>query len=535
MSPLLAIRNLSVAFHHDRIVTEAVSAVSLDVHPGETVAIVGESGSGKTVTALSTVDLLPENARRTGSVRFQGRELIDLEPTELRRVRGKDICFVFQEPMTSLNPLHTLEKQIGEIIQLHNPVPASRLRDTIIELLDKTGIENPAARLPAYPHQFSGGQRQRIMIAMALANNPALLIADEPTTALDVTTQAQILALLDRLRTTTGMGLLFITHDLSIVRRIADRVYVMHQGEILEDGPTEQVFAAPGHAYTRELIAAEVTTAPEAADPRAPVVLETNALKVWYPIRRGLLRRTVAHIKAVQDCSLMVRQGHTLGIVGESGSGKTTLALALARLVAAEGSIAFDGIAFNTIGRKDVRQLRRQIQIVFQDPYGSLSPRLSVEEIVAEGLVVHEDLTPAERQARTEAALRDVGLDPAIMTRYPHEFSGGQRQRIALARSIILRPRLILFDEPTSALDRTVQTQILQLLLKLQDDHDLAYIFISHDLRVIRAVAHDVAVMHRGRIVEHADVRTIFEDPQHAYTRTLMAAAFSWQSSPDSA
>jgi len=523
---LLAIRDLRVAFHHDQTVTEAVAGIHLEIRAGETVAIVGESGSGKTVMALSTVNLLPENARRAGSIRFQGRELIDLEESELRRIRGKDICFIFQEPMTSLNPLHTLEKQIGEIIQLHNPVPASRLKETIITLLDRTGIDDPAARLHSFPHQFSGGQRQRIMIAMALANNPSLLIADEPTTALDVTTQAQILDLLGCLRKSTGMGLMFITHNLSIVRRIADRVYVMRQGEILEDGPTEQILATPSHAYTRELIAAEVARAPEPADPQAPIALETSNLRVWYPIQRGLLRRTVGHIKAVQDCMIAVRQGHTLGIVGESGSGKTTLALALARLVAAEGTIALNGIAFNAIGQRSVRRLRRQIQIVFQDPYGSLSPRLSVKEIVAEGLVVHEQLTPAERHRRTEAALQDVGLDPAIMDRYPHEFSGGQRQRIALARAMILRPRLVLLDEPTSALDRTVQAQILQLLLKLQRDNDLAYIFISHDLRVIRAIAHDVAVMHHGKIVEYADVRTIFEDPQEAYTRTLMAAAF---------
>ncbi|MCY4259504.1 MAG: dipeptide ABC transporter ATP-binding protein [Rhodobacteraceae bacterium] len=526
MTPLLAIRGLEVAFRHGQSVTRAVDRVSLELHAGESVAIVGESGSGKTVMALSTVDLLPDNAHRTGSIHFQGKELVGRDEAELRRIRGKGICFIFQEPMTSLNPLHTLEKQLGEIIQLHNPVPASRLRETITTLLERTGIENPADRLKSYPHQFSGGQRQRIMIAMALANNPSLLIADEPTTALDVTTQAQILALLTGLRKSTGMGLLFITHDLGIVRRIADRIYVMRHGKIVEDGPTEKIFNAPRHEFTRAIVAAGTTCAPEPVDRTAPVVLKTTGLRVWYPIQRGLLRRTVGHIKAVEDCTITVRRGHTLGIVGESGSGKTTLALALTRLIESDGEILLDGRALHNTGQRELRQLRRHIQIVFQDPYGSLSPRLSVEEIVSEGLIVHEQIPAHERRERTKAVLRDVELDPAIMDRFPHEFSGGQRQRIALARALILRPRLIILDEPTSALDRTVQAQILQLLLKLQKDHDLAYLFISHDLRVIHAVSHEVVVMQQGRIVEHADVRTIFENPRQDYTRALMAAAF---------
>jgi len=522
---LLEISDLEVDFHHDNSVTQAVRGVNIKVGNGETVAIVGESGSGKSVTALSTVSLLPDSASTRGSVRFRGQELIGARESQLLKLRGNEICFIFQEPMTSLNPLHTLEKQIGEIIQIHNPVPASQLRDRIIDLLKRTGIDNPAERLKSYPHQFSGGQRQRIMIAMALANKPSLLIADEPTTALDVTIQSQILDLLVGLRESEGMSLLFITHDLNIVRYLADRVYVMYEGRIVEEGQTERIFTSPRADYTRKLLAAEVTSVPKPADPDAKPVIYTSDMRVWYPIQRGLLRKTVGHVKAVNECNITVRQGQTLGVVGESGSGKTSLALAIARLISSEGSIGFLGSEINHLSNRLMRSRRKHIQVVFQDPYGSLSPRLTVERIVSEGLDVHERLDRDNRLSLARDALNQVGLPADIMDRYPHEFSGGQRQRIALARAIILRPNLVILDEPTSALDRTVQAQIIELLLKLQKDHDLAYIFISHDLRVVRALAHDVIVMYRGEIVEYDSSARIFEQPAAEYTRELMAAS----------
>ena len=523
VEPILEVRDLAVGFVQGGQRTEAVRGVSFELYPGETLAIVGESGSGKSVTALSTVRLLPDNAEITGNVRYRGREMITADERTLRTVRGNDISFIFQEPMTSLNPLHTIEKQLGESLALHQGLTGAPARARILELLGQVGIRDPEERLGAYPHQLSGGQRQRVMIAMALANGPDVLVADEPTTALDVTIQAQILTLLAKIQAAEGMGMLFITHNLGIVRRIADRVAVMQEGKIVETGPTEAIFAAPKHPYTRKLLAAEPTGRPDPVAADATPVVATDHLRVWFPIRRGLLRRTVGHIKAVNDASVAIRAGETLGVVGESGSGKTTLALALMRLISSEGRIVFLGRDIQGWKNRDLRPLRRDMQMVFQDPYGSLSPRMSIEQIVAEGLGVHRLGNEAGRVA---AILTEVGLDPAMMHRYPHEFSGGQRQRIAIARAMILQPKLVVLDEPTSALDMTVQVQIVELLRRLQAKYGLAYVFVSHDLRVVRALAHKVVVMQNGDVVESGDSAAIFESPQTDYTRTLLAAAF---------
>jgi microcin C transport system ATP-binding protein len=522
--PVLSVRDLSVSFVQGGRRTDAVKNVSFDLAAGETLAIVGESGSGKSVTALSTVRLLPDNADVTGSVKYRGREMTTADEATLRDVRGDDISFIFQEPMTSLNPLHTIERQLAESLALHQGLTGAKARARILELLTQVGIRDPEGRLGAYPHQLSGGQRQRVMIAMALANGPDVLIADEPTTALDVTIQAQILTLLADIQRAEGMGMLFITHNLGIVRRIADRVAVMQAGEIVESGPTEAIFAAPRHPYTRKLLAAEPSGAPDPVPAGAPTVVETEHLRVWFPIKRGLLRRTVGHIKAVNDATVTIRSGETLGVVGESGSGKTTLALAIMRLISSEGRIVFLGKDIQGWKHRELRRLRRDMQMVFQDPYGSLSPRMSIEQIVAEGLAVH-GMAEGESD-RVASILREVGLDPAMMDRYPHEFSGGQRQRIAIARAMILQPKLVVLDEPTSALDMTVQVQIVELLRKLQARYGLAYIFISHDLRVVRALAHEVVVMQNGDVVESGTSQAIFESPRSDYTRTLMAAAF---------
>ncbi len=524
--PLLEIRDLTVAFRQDGAETLAVRNASLTVAPGETVAIVGESGSGKSVTALSTVSLLPDSARVSGSVTYAGRELLGADERTLCEVRGNDISFIFQEPMTSLNPLHTIEKQLAESIELHQGLRGEAVRARIIELLEKVGIHDPASRLGAYPHQLSGGQRQRVMIAMALANSPDLLIADEPTTALDVTIQAQILELLTDLKRQENMSLLFITHDLGIVRRIADRVHVMKGGEIVEHGPTAELFAAPRHEYTRTLLEAEPAGRPDSPPEGAGEIVRTEGLRIWFPIQRGLLRRTVGHIKAVNDASLSICEGETLGIVGESGSGKTTLALAIMRLIRSEGPIVFMGEHIERLHARELRPLRARMQIVFQDPYGSLSPRMTVEEIISEGLGVHGVPEGRDTHVMVGEIMEEVGLDPSTMHRYPHEFSGGQRQRIAIARAMILRPRLVVLDEPTSALDMTVQVQIVNLLRDLQKRHRLAYLFISHDLRVVRALSHKVMVMKRGDVVEAGPAELIFSAPQTAYTRALMAAAF---------
>ena len=523
---VLDIRNLNVDFRQDGKVIPAVKGVSFSVGKGETVALVGESGSGKSVTALSTVALLGGNATISGSVRYLGREMVGADEATLRDVRGNDISFIFQEPMTSLNPLHTLEKQLAESLSLHQGLSGAAARARIVELLEKVGIDNPERRLSDYPHQLSGGQRQRVMIAMALANGPELLIADEPTTALDVTIQAQILDLLAELKAREHLSMLFISHDLGIVRRIADRVCVMQGGEIVEQGPVAEIFANPQHPYTKKLLAAEPHGRPDPVAEGAEEIVRTEALRVWFPIQRGLLRKTIGHVKAVNAATLSVRAGETLGIVGESGSGKTTLALAIMRLIESDGPILYLGQDIAGWRARELRKLRRDMQIVFQDPYGSLSPRMTAEQIIAEGLSVHGLDKGRKPQDMVAEIMTEVGLDPASMTRYPHEFSGGQRQRIAIARAMILRPKVVVLDEPTSALDMTVQVQIVELLRALQRKHGLAYLFISHDLRVVRALAHKIIVMKAGDVVEAGPADAIFDAPQTDYTRELMAAAF---------
>jgi microcin C transport system ATP-binding protein len=523
---VLEVRDLHVRFRQDGGLVHAVRGVSFAVGEGETVALVGESGSGKSVSALSTVQLLGDTAEVTGSVRYEGREMVGAPERELRAVRGNDISFVFQEPMTSLNPLHTIQRQLEESLLLHQGLRGEAARARIIDLLTRVGIRDPASRLGAYPHQLSGGQRQRVMIAMALANGPELLIADEPTTALDVTVEAQVLDLLADLKRSEGLSMLFITHDLRIVRRIADRVCVMQGGLIVEQGPTEEIFDAPRHPYTRRLVAAEQTGRPAPVPAGAPVVAETRDLRVWFPVQRGLLKRTVGHVKAVNAATLSVRAGETVGLVGESGSGKTTLALAVMRLVASQGRVVVLGREIQGLSQREIRPLRRQMQVVFQDPYGSLSPRMTAGEVIAEGLGVHDVDPGRDRRTIVAEIMAEVGLDPATMDRYPHEFSGGQRQRIAIARALVLRPRLLVLDEPTSALDKTVQVQIVRLLRELQARHGLAYLFISHDLRVVRALAHKVMVMKDGDVVEAGEAEEVFRDPRDPYTRALLAAAF---------
>ncbi|MGB6997160.1 MAG: ABC transporter ATP-binding protein, partial [Pseudolabrys sp.] len=534
--PLLSICDLSIAFGPGAREVLAVDRVSFDIRKGETMALVGESGSGKSITALSVMKLLPYPAAHhpSGSIKFQGRELLTMSEQQIRDVRGNDITIIFQEPMTSLNPLHTIEKQIREILSLHQGLNAGAARAKIIELLGQVGIPDPAGRLGSYPHQLSGGQRQRVMIAMALANKPDLLIADEPTTALDVTVQAQILKLLKDIQTQLGMSMLFITHDLGIVRKLADRVCVMQRGKIVEQGEVERVFTAPEHPYTRALLAAEPKPDPALPRPDAPIVIETKDLKVWFPVKRGVMRKVVGHIKAVDGVSIELRKGETLGVVGESGSGKTTLGLAILRLISSTGPIVFMGHAIEGLKFKQMRPFRHDMQIVFQDPYGSLSPRMAVSDIVEEGLWVHHPgLSRTEREQRVVAALTDVGLDPATRFRYPHEFSGGQRQRIAVARALALEPTFIVLDEPTSALDMLIQSQMVDLLRDLQKRHDLTYMFISHDLRVVAALASRLLVMRNGKMVEEGAAAELFKAPKTEYTRALFAAAFKLETVPE--
>ncbi len=526
---LIEVRDLSVAFRQGERELLAADRVSFDIKPGETVALVGESGSGKSVTALSILKLLPGSARHpSGSIRFKGRELMKLSEREIRHVRGNDITIVFQEPMTSLNPLHTVERQIAEVLELHAGVSGGAARARVVELLAQVGIPDPQSRLASYPHQLSGGQRQRVMIALALANEPDLLIADEPTTALDVTVQAQIIKLIKDLQARLGMAVLFITHDLGIVRKTAERVCVMRQGRIVEQGAVADVFADPQHPYTRELIAAEPKPDPAPLQPGAPAVIRADDLKVWFPVRRGFLRRTVGHIKAVDGVSIEVRKGETLGVVGESGSGKTTLGLAILRLISSQGPIVFMGKPLQGLKFKGMLPFRRDMQIVFQDPYGSLSPRMSLSDVIEEGLWVHHPGMPkAEREERVIRALVEVGLDPETRFRYPHEFSGGQRQRIAVARTLVLEPTFIVLDEPTSALDMLIQAQIVDLLRALQKRRELTYLFISHDLRVVAALASRVVVMRHGKVVEEGPAAELFARPKTDYTRALFAAAFN--------
>lgn len=529
-APLLSVHDLTVRFSS----FVATKGISFDIAPGETVALVGESGSGKSVTALSILKLLPPWVTIEGTIALDGQNLVTATTQQLRAVRGNDVGMIFQEPMSSLNPVHTVGKQIGEVLSLHQGLRQTAARKRTLELLAEVGIPDPESRVDDYPHQLSGGQRQRVMIAMALANNPKLLIADEPTTALDVTVQAQILLLLKKLQRQHGMAMLFITHDLTIVRKIADRVCVMTSGAIVESGPTAEIFAHPQHAYTQKLLAAAPKGAPILPRTDAPILVETKDLKIWFPIRRGLLRKTVGHIRAVDGVDITIRKGETLGVVGESGSGKSSLGYALLRLIPSQGKIVVLGQDISTRSASAMRPMRRHMQIVFQDPFGSLSPRMSVGEIVEEGLKVHQPrLTTAEREVKVTAALSEVGLDPLSANRYPHEFSGGQRQRIAIARALVLEPDFLVLDEPTSALDISIQAQVIDLLRDVQQRRGLTYLFISHDLRVVKALAHSVVVMRNGKVVEAGPAPAIFAQPRDPYTRQLLAAAFDIETAPD--
>ncbi len=526
-SNLIEVRDLAVEFVTGEQVQRVVEGISFDVRKGETLALVGESGSGKSVTAHSILRLLPYPQARhpSGCILHAGQDLLTLSERSMQRIRGNRIAMIFQEPMTSLNPLHSVEKQINEILLLHKGLTGRAATARTLELLELVGIPEPRKRLKALPHELSGGQRQRVMIAMALANEPELLIADEPTTALDVTVQLKILELLQSLQARLGMALLLISHDLNLVRRIAHRVCVMQQGRIIEQAECKVLFQAPRHPYTRMLIDAEPSGQP-AANPAGAALLEVRDLRVWFPIRKGFFRRTVDHVKAVDGINFSLPRGQTLGIVGESGSGKSTLGLAILRLIASQGAICFQGEGLETMDQNQIRPLRRQMQVVFQDPFGSLSPRMSVAEIVAEGLRIHRIGTPTEQEAAVIAALEEVGLDPDPRHRYPHEFSGGQRQRIAIARALVLKPALILLDEPTSALDRTVQRQVVELLRSLQGKYGLTYLFISHDLAVVKALSHQLMVIRHGKVVEQGQAQAIFQDPRHPYTRQLLEAAF---------
>ena len=524
---LIEVRDLAVEFVSGAQQQRVVESVSFDIRRGETLALVGESGSGKSVTAHSILRLLPYPLARhpTGSIRYDNQDLLHLDEKKMRHIRGNRIAMIFQEPMTSLNPLHNIEKQINEVLMLHKGLRGKEATARTLELLELVGIPDPVKRLKALPHELSGGQRQRVMIAMALANEPELLIADEPTTALDVTVQLKILELLKRLQAKLGMALLLISHDLNLVKRIAHRVCVMQRGCIVEQASCEELFRAPQHPYTKMLLGAEPSGKP-AANPEGAPLLEVEDLRVWFPIKKGLLRRTVDHVKAVDGINFSLLQGQTLGIVGESGSGKSTLGLAILRLISSQGAIRFENQRLDGMSQQQVRPLRREMQVVFQDPFGSLSPRMCVSDIVGEGLRIHRIGTEAEQEQAIMEALREVGLDPETRHRYPHEFSGGQRQRIAIARALVLKPALILLDEPTSALDRTVQRQVVELLRALQTKYNLTYLFISHDLAVVKALSHQLMVVKQGQVVEQGPAAEIFAAPQHTYTQQLLEAAF---------
>ena len=526
--PLLSIKNLSVNFSDEERTTAAVKGISFDLEAGKTLALVGESGSGKSVSALSILKLLPypQASHPSGQILFNGEDILAADEKRLRQIRGGRIGMIFQEPMTSLNPLHNIERQIGEVLELHQPLKTSAIQPRVIELLEMVGLPDASERLKAYPHELSGGQRQRVMIAMALAAEPDILIADEPTTALDVTIQAQILELLQQLQKKLGMAILLITHDLGIVREVADNVCVMHQGELVESGTCEAILQSPQHSYTQELINATPSGDAVPVPNTNELLVCAKNLRVWFPIKRGVMQKTVDHIKAVDGIDFELLKGRTLGIVGESGSGKTTLGLAIARLINSEGDIIFGQQPIHSLNQKNMRPFRRDIQMVFQDPYGSLSPRMSIRQIIDEGLEIHSQQTSQQRNQQIEKTLQEVGLDPNICDRYPHEFSGGQRQRIAIARALVLQPKLIILDEPTSALDRSVQRQIVNLLRDLQQKYQIGYLFISHDLSVVRALSHHIIVMKDGKVVEQGDTQQIFTSPQHSYTKALINAAY---------
>ncbi len=527
---LLSVKDLSVDFHTADGVFNAVKKVSFDIPKGQTVALVGESGSGKSVTAMSIMQLLPypRAVHPSGSITFGGEQIVNSGEAFMRTLRGRRISIIFQEPMTSLNPLHTIERQIGEVLKVHQRMNDAQVRTRVLELLELVGLSRLKDRLKAYPHELSGGQRQRVMIAMALANNPDLLIADEPTTALDVTVQAQILELLQSLKDKLDMSLLLITHDLSVVEKMADHVCVMKNGEIVEQNEASALFANPQHDYTKMLLSAQPKGHAIAANQNAAVVMQATDIKVHFPRQKNFFGKTKEWVKAVDGVSVTCRAGQTVGIVGESGSGKTTLGMAMLRLTASQGDIRFHDKIISGYDRDTMRPLRAKMQIVFQDPYGALSPRMSVGQIIGEGLEVHRrDITPADREELVVQALRDVNLNPETRHRYPHEFSGGQRQRISIARAMVLQPELLMLDEPTSALDVSVQAQIVDLLRGLQEKYNLAYMFISHDLRVVRAMAHELIVMKDGKVVEQGPAQAVFDNPQTEYTKALLDAALS--------
>ena len=525
LAPLLSVKNLSVDFSQGEYITHAVRRASLHINKGETLALVGESGSGKSVTAHSILRLLPDSASHPeGNIEFEGQDLLNFSTKNIRAIRGNKVGMIFQEPMSSLNPLHTIEKQISEVLFVHQGLSTKQTHERTLELLEMVEIQNAKKRLGAFPHELSGGQRQRVMIAMAIANKPDLLIADEPTTALDVTVQAQVLKLLRQLQKQFNMAILLITHDLGIVRHHADRVAVMTQGEIVETNMTETIFVEPQHAYTKQLIVSEPSGEPVPISASAPLNVSVNDLKVWFPIKKGILKRTVDHVKAVDGVSFEIRKGRSLGVVGESGSGKSTLALALLRLIKSEGSIQFGDVNLNSLNQQQITPIRKEMQIVFQDPYGSLSPRMNVEQIVAEGLEIHNSEDQHNHQKIIVNILKEVGLDPELRYRYPHEFSGGQRQRIAIARALVLKPSFLVLDEPTSSLDRSVQSQVLELLRNLQHKYNLTFLFISHDLKIIKALCHDIIVMKDGVAVEAGPAKNILKQPQNPYTQDLLEA-----------
>jgi len=522
---VLTIENLSVGFGRKNAIEQVTHNVSLSINKGETLALVGESGSGKSVTANSVLKLLPKGSSHylTGRVNFAGTDILSCSERELRGIRGGRIGMIFQEPMVSLNPLHKVGKQLVETLAIHRGMRTNKAQALAVEWLSKVGIRHPEQKINAYPHELSGGERQRVMIAMALINEPELLIADEPTTALDVSVQAQILDLLKDLQRELGMAMLFITHDLSIVRKIADRVAVMKDGELVEEGECASLFTTPKHPYTKKLIDSDPKGLPVPVTASASSLLNVEQLKVWFPITGGLFKRTISHVKAVTDMQFDLKQGHSIGLVGESGSGKSTTGMAILKLVESEGSIQYDGNQIQGLNRQEMLPYRSRMQVVFQDPFSALNPRMSVAQVIGEGLRVHQELDEAELDQRICEVMKEVDLDPETRYRYPNEFSGGQRQRIAIARALVLKPEFILLDEPTSSLDRTVQAQVLELLKSLQEKYQLTYLFISHDLNVVKSLCHYTIVMKAGEVIEKGETEQLFSNPQHEYTQQLVS------------